>query len=146
MAEGETTALRIRAYRDEDFAQVRDLWKACKLTMPYNDPAADIAFCRNSGHGEVFVGEDEAGAVVATVMAGHDGHRGWIYYVAVAPERQGTGLGRQMMRHAEAWLHSLGVPKVQLLIRESNRAVLEFYARLGYEQSPTLVMQRWLKA
>ena len=137
--------MRIRPYRDEDFPQVRDLWQACKLTMPYNDPATDIAFCRNSRHGEVFVGEDEEGRVMASAMVGHDGHRGWIYYVAVDPASQGEGFGRQIIHHAEEWLFARGAPKSMLMIRESNAAVQDFYAQLGYERSPVTVMQRWLK-
>jgi ribosomal protein S18 acetylase RimI-like enzyme len=136
--------MRIRPYRDQDLERAEALWRACNLVVPYNDPGADIAFCRSTGHGEVFVGEDERRRIVATVMAGHDGHRGWIYYLAVDPEHQRGGLGKQMMRHAEAWLHSLGVRKVQLLIRESNNVAQGFYDRLGYERSPVIVMQRWL--
>jgi ribosomal protein S18 acetylase RimI-like enzyme len=136
--------MRIRQYRDDDLERVEALWRACNLIVPYNDPGADIAFCQSTGHGEMFVGEDEFGVVIATVMVGHDGHRGWVYYLAVDPERQRSGLGARMIRHAEAWLCALGVRKVQLLIRESNIGAASFYDRLGYERSPVIVMQRWL--
>jgi hypothetical protein len=79
-------------------------------------------------------------------MAGHDGHRGWLYYVAVPPGRRGTGLGRRIVDHAEAWLKSLGVRKVNLMIRESNLGARGFYARLGYDVEPRCVMARWLEA
>src|SRR5271169_2975758 len=75
--------MRIRRYRDDDLGRVEALWRACNLVAPYNDPGADIAFCQSTGHGEVFVGEDKFGEVMATVMVGHDGHRGWVYYLAV---------------------------------------------------------------
>ena len=83
--------------------------------------------------------------IVATAMAGHDGHRGWIYYVAVAPEHQEKGAGREMMAHAEAWLTQRGVPKAMLMIRETNRQVVGFYKRLGYRVEERVVMARWLK-
>ncbi len=135
---------RIRAYRDSDFAEVVALWRACELTRPYNDPATDIEFCRGSGHGEILVGEAD-GRIVASAMVGHDGHRGWIYYLAVDPARRKSGLGRRITEEAEAWLRARGVPKVQLLIRATNLGVRQFYQRLGYEDAPSVVMQRWLR-
>ena len=136
--------MHIRPFLDEDLAQVEALWRACKLAVSYNDPASDIAFCRNSGHGEVFVGEDEGSRVIASVMVGHDGHRGWLYYVAVEPSQRKLGLGAQMVRHGEDWLRARGVRKVQLLVRESNVGVEHFYDRIGYERAQSVVMQRWL--
>lgn len=133
----------IRPYREADLGAVVDLWQACDLARPWNPPARDIAFCRGSGHGELFVAEAE-GRVVGTVMAGHDGHRGWVYYVAVDPARRHAGLGRRLMAHAEAWLAGQGVPKLELLIRDTNTAVQGFYERLGYEQEPRVVMSKWL--
>lgn len=138
--------MEIRPYRDGDLAAVVALWQACDLTKPYNDPIADIAFCRESGHGEVFVGLDEGGTLIASAMAGHDGHRGWLYYLAVDPAAQKRGLGARMVRHAEEWLRARGVPKMQLLVRETNLGVRDFYQRLGYQRSPSMVMERWLRA
>jgi ribosomal protein S18 acetylase RimI-like enzyme len=135
----------VRPYRDRDLEAVAALWRSCNLVMPYNDPAQDIAFCRGSGHGEVLVGEGEDGRVIASAMVGHDGHRGWIYYVAVEPSLQKGGIGREIVRHAEEWLSARGVPKVQLLVRDSNQAAQSFYSRLGYERSAVTVMQRWLR-
>ncbi|HUI18708.1 MAG TPA: GNAT family acetyltransferase [Alphaproteobacteria bacterium] len=136
--------MRIRPYRDSDLDAVAALWRACHLVVPYNDPKQDIEFCRASGHGEVFVGEDESGQVVASAMAGHDGHRGWLYYVAVEPRLQKGGLGRALVHHAEEWLKGRGVRKVQLLVRAGNASAERFYERLGYERSPVAVLQRWL--
>ncbi len=135
----------IRPIADADVEPVIALWRACGLVMPYNPPAGDIAFCRASPAAELFVAE-LAGDVVATAMAGHDGHRGWLYYVAVEPSRRGESLGRDIVAHAEAWLASLGVRKVNLMIRESNLGARGFYARRGYVVEPRCVMARWLEA
>ncbi len=77
-------------------------------------------------------------------MVGHDGHRGWMYYLAVAPDAQGGGLGRAMVGHAEAWLKASGAPKVQLMIRAENEPVARFYQALGYRTETVVVMSRWL--
>ena len=140
-ADGDAPA--IRPALGSDIAAVAALWVECGLTMPYNDPAADIAFCRATASAELFV-TGEPGAIVATVMAGHDGHRGWLYYMAVDPERRGEGLARRLVAHAEAWLAALGVRKVNLMIRETNTEALGFYERVGYEVTPRVVMGRWI--
>jgi ribosomal protein S18 acetylase RimI-like enzyme len=134
----------IRPYRDSDLGAVVDLWQACDLTRPWNPPARDIAFCRSSGHGEIFVAEADGG-IIGTVMAGHDGHRGWVYYVAVDPARRRNGLGRRLVAQAEDWLATQGVPKLMLVIRDTNTAVQAFYERLGYAQEPRVMMAKWLK-
>jgi ribosomal protein S18 acetylase RimI-like enzyme len=136
--------LAIREYARRDLESVIALWDRCGLTRPWNDPAADLALCRESGHGAVLVGS-EAGAIAATVMVGHDGHRGWVYYLAVDPSRQGRGFGRRMMAAAEAWLVERAVPKIELMVRGENEAVRAFYRRLGYAESNVRVMERWLK-
>ncbi|MFQ5958191.1 MAG: GNAT family acetyltransferase [Alphaproteobacteria bacterium] len=133
----------IRPVEDRDLDAVVALWHAAGLVVSYNEPAGDIAFCRASANAELFVAE-EAGAVVATAMAGHDGHRGWLYYVASDPARRGEGLGRDIVAHAEAWLAALGVRKVNLIIRDANTKVQGFYERLGYATEPRTVMARWL--
>ncbi len=133
----------IRPYRDADESAVVALWEACGLTRPWNPPAADIALLRGSGHGEILLAEQEDG-VTGSVMVGHDGHRGWIYYLAVAPSRRRGGLGGQLMRAAEAWLQGRGIRKVELMIRDTNAAVMAFYSRLGYCKEPVTVMSRWL--
>jgi ribosomal protein S18 acetylase RimI-like enzyme len=136
--------MRIRPFRQEDEAGVVALWRAAGLlNNPLNDPAQDIRFCRGSGHGEVLVGERD-GALAAAVMVGHDGHRGWIWYLGVRPELQGEGLGRAMTKAAEAWLAARGVPKVELLVRDSNTRVIGFYQRLGYVQEPRALLARRL--
>jgi len=130
--------------RAEDRDAVIALWNACGLVVPWNDPAADIALALSKPCSTILVAEQEGG-VVASVMVGHDGHRGWFYYLAVDPDRRGRGLGRAMVRAAETWLTGAGLPKAQLMVRSSNAAVLAFYERLGYAPSSVTVMQKWLR-
>jgi ribosomal protein S18 acetylase RimI-like enzyme len=92
----------------------------------------------------VLVATDMGGAVVGSVLPGHDGHRGWLYYVAVAPALQGTGLGRALVRAGEEWLRGAGVAKVMLMVRTSNAQVRGFYDRLGYDEQDVAVLGRWI--
>jgi ribosomal protein S18 acetylase RimI-like enzyme len=130
------------AAADDDEAIVA-LWEASGLTRPWNPPARDIGFLRRSGHGTLLVAED-AGRIVGSVMVVHDGHRGWIYYLAVANERRKGGLGRRLVAEGEAWCRARGAPKVQLMIRPDNAAVRDFYARVGYKEEPIVMMTKWL--
>lgn len=134
---------RIRAAGDGDIEAIDALWRACGLWQPWNDPVKDIAFCRASTDAELFVAVT-GDRLVGTVMCGHDGHRGWVYYLAVDPATQRQGLGRRLMRHAEGWLRRRGAPKCQLMIRHGNRAVEAFYKALGYTHSDVAVMERFL--
>jgi ribosomal protein S18 acetylase RimI-like enzyme len=134
----------IRSYRPADREALIALWQACNLVVAgANDPAADIDFCVQSKDADILIGE-QAGRLIASIMVGHDGHRGWIYYVAVDPSLQKSGLGRDMVAAGEAWLKARGAPKAQLMIRETNTQVEAFYARLGYKTIPRLVMQKVL--
>ena len=135
--------LTIRPYRPADRDALIGLWERCGLTVWYNDPARDIALWQASPNAEIFVGELD-GRIVAGICIGHDGHRGNPYYVAVDPDFRSRGYGEAMMRHAEAWLTRLGVPKMNVMIRETNTKVRAFYAAIGYEETPRLVMARWL--
>ena len=134
----------IRPVEDDDLAAVIALWHDCDLTKPYNPPDHDIAFCRASPTSELFVGIDDNHTLVASTMVGHDGHRGWLYYVAVDPTQRKLDLGRRMVAHGEDWLKSLGVRKVNLLIRETNTQVQAFYERIGYDVEPRTAMARWI--
>ncbi|MFE4466847.1 GNAT family acetyltransferase [Oerskovia sp. NPDC056781] len=136
-----------REITDDDVEQVVALWEACGLARPWNDPHLDVADARTAPSSTVLVARagapgSGAGPVVATAMAGFDGHRGWIYYVAVAPGLQGTGLGRDAVVAAEAWLASQGVRKVRLMVRTTNTQVLGFYERLGYLDAECTVLGR----
>jgi ribosomal protein S18 acetylase RimI-like enzyme len=140
-----TDDLTIREIRDDDADQVAALWHAAGVARPWNDPATDIAFARRGPHSTVLVAV-VADRVAASAMVGEDGHRGWVYYVAVDPSRQGTGLGRAVMAAAETWLARRGVWKVQLLIREDNARVRQFYEHLGYHDTRTSCYQKVIQS
>jgi ribosomal protein S18 acetylase RimI-like enzyme len=95
----------IEAAVAEDAAAVIALWQECGLTRPWNDPAADFALAVPGPASCVLVARDDGG-LAGSVMTGFDGHRGWVYYLAVAPDRQRGGLGRALMAAAEAWLRA----------------------------------------
>lgn len=119
------------------------LWRAAGLTRPWNDPAADIAAAL-AGPASTILAARADGLIVGTVMAGYDGHRGWLYYLAVAPGRRGQGIGRRLIAAAETWLAERGAPKAQLMIRHDNHAAAGFYAKLGYERQEAVVVGRRL--
>jgi len=135
--------LAIADIADADVAAVIALWQACGLTRPWNDPAADIALARRGPHSTVLIGRDRD-AIVATAMVGHDGHRGWVYYVATDPDRRAKGYGRAIMNAAEDWLRAAGVPKLQLLVRRENARAGAFYQSIGYAEAQTIVFAKWL--
>ncbi len=136
--------MRIRPYKPADEAGLIALWRASDLLVnPLNDPLRDIRFCLESGHGEILVGEAD-GRVVASAMLGHDGHRGWIYYVATEPGLRDGGIGRAIMEAAEDRLSAQGVPKVELLVRDGNYKVIGFYQRIGYVMEPRALLSKRL--
>ncbi len=135
--------LPIDHMRESDVDALVALWEATALTRPWNDPRADIALARRGPHSTILVARDGE-AVVGSVMVGHDGHRGWIYYLAVAPTHSGKGLGRGLSQVAEGWLRARGVPKLMLLVRPENEAVRGFYGALGYEEEPRVVFSKRL--
>jgi ribosomal protein S18 acetylase RimI-like enzyme len=137
--------MQIRRYADADFAAVVALWDDAGISVPYNDPALEIPLALASPNTALFVGERD-GKLVGTLLAGHDGHRGWLYKLAVSPAHRHQGLGRQLVAHAEAWLAAQGMPKINLMIRDTNAAVLDFYVRLSYAVAPRIVMQKGLDA
>lgn len=130
--------------RRSETAEAVALWKTCGLTRPWNDPVRDAERALAGATSTILAGRSEDGDVVATVMVGVDGHRGWVYYLAVLPELQGQGWGRKLMGAAEAWLREQGAPKVQLMVRSSNAAVMGFYSALGYSDQETVVLGRFL--
>jgi ribosomal protein S18 acetylase RimI-like enzyme len=135
--------LAIADIADADVAAVIALWQACGLTRPWNDPAADIALARRGPHSTVLIGRDRD-AIVATAMVGHDGHRGWVYYVATDPDRRAKGYGRAIMNAAEDWLRATGIAKLQLMVRRDNAKAGAFYQSIGYAESQTIVFAKWL--
>ena len=115
------------------------LWTAADLVRPWNDPRADFLRAIENA---IVLGLKREGTLAATVMVGDDGHRGWVYYLAVAESERGRGLGRAMMRAAEDWLAKRGVPRLNLMVRADNGAVRTFYAALGYRTSDVAVLQK----
>jgi ribosomal protein S18 acetylase RimI-like enzyme len=123
--------LEIRPYTAADEDAVVQLWIDCGLVVPWNNPRRDIARKLRAQPELFFVGVLE-GELVATVMAGYEGHRGWINYLAVHPDHRRRGLGRQIMAEAEARLRAVGCPKINLQVRTSNTHVIAFYESLGF--------------
>ena len=128
---------------DADIEAAVELWRRCGLTRPWNDPFDDIAHARRAADATILIAR-EAERLIATVMVGFDGHRGWIYYLAVEPGVQGAGHGRAMMDAAEAWLKARGAPKLQLMVREDNVQALGFYERLGLERQAVVTLGKRL--
>jgi ribosomal protein S18 acetylase RimI-like enzyme len=115
------------------------LWEACGLTRPWNDPRADARLAL-AGETSTILAHHRGAALAATAMVGADGHRGWVYYLAVDPALRGQGLGEAMMRAAEAWIAARGLPKIQLMVRADNAAVIAFYKAIGYATEDVTVM------
>jgi ribosomal protein S18 acetylase RimI-like enzyme len=137
------TALAIAPLEDADVAAVVALWRRCGLTRPWNDPEGDIALARQDTNAAVLLGRD-GDAVVASVLVGHDGHRGWVYYVAVDPQHGRKGFGRAIMAAAEDWLRVRGILKLLLLVRPENTKVQAFYEALDYDEQERIVFAKWL--
>lgn len=135
--------VRIRPYQEADENAVVALWETCKLTRPWNDPRKDIAR-KLSVQRELFLVGETNGIVMASIMCGYEGHRGWVNYLAVHPEFQRGGCGRALMQAAEGALLALGCPKVNLQIRTSNESAIAFYRRIGYVQDEAISLGRRL--
>lgn len=135
--------MNIRPFRPDDEDAVVALWQACGLTRPWNDPHADIAR-KLREQPELFLVGTIGARLVASAMAGFDGHRGWVYYLAVAPEHRRQSHGRRLMLEAERLLKERGCPKLNLQLRASNAGVIEFYRKLGYAQEELLSLGKRL--
>ena len=128
-----------------DEAAVVRLWSDCGLVVPWNDLCQDFRFAIDQPNSDILVCEADGAAIVASVMVGHDGHRGWIYYLCSAFDVRGQGLGRSMTVAAEEWLRERGIAKLQLMVRDTNTEVVSFYERLGFEVITRVVLQKWLR-
>ena len=135
----------IRAFRKGDEDAVVALWQACGLTRPWNDPRKDIAR-KLTVQPELFLVGELDGKIVASLMAGYEGHRGWVNYLAVAPEHRRQGFGRVLMQEAEEHLLALGCPKVNIQVRSSNQEALGFYKSIGYLQDEAVSLGKRLIA
>ncbi|RZT93011.1 ribosomal protein S18 acetylase RimI-like enzyme [Advenella incenata] len=135
--------IQFRQFHPDDTEQTVALWQACGLTRPWNDPHKDIER-KLQQEPELFIVAERDGLLLGSVMAGYDGHRGWIYYLSVLPQYQSQGLGKKLVQQAEQRLRSKGCPKIQLMIRLDNSSVQDFYRALGYEQAEVVVLGKRL--
>jgi ribosomal protein S18 acetylase RimI-like enzyme len=139
-----TGHLEIRPYQPSDEQLVVELWELCDLVRPWNNPWTDIARKLSVGPDLFLVGVI-GDRIIATVMAGYEGHRGWINYLAVAPDARRKGVGRSMLEEAEKCLRDVGCPKINLQIRRSNGGVMAFYAAMGYDVDDVISMGKRLE-
>ena len=135
--------MRIRAFEPGDESAIVALWHECGLTRPWNDPRKDIAR-KLTEQPELFLVGTIGDEIVASAMVGFDGHRGWVYYLAVAERHRKRSFGRALMQEAERLLTERGCPKLNLQVRSSNAGVIEFYRRLGYVQDETVSLGKRL--
>ena len=135
--------LQIRPFAPSDESDVISLWQKCDLVVEQNDPQKDIAM-KLHVQPELFLVGLVDNQIVATVMAGYEGHRGWINYLAVAPDHQSKGFARQIMAAVETKLKALGCPKINLQIRTTNKPVIEFYKSIGFKEDKVLSMGKRL--
>lgn len=150
--------MEIGELNESEGAAAVALWRAAGLVRPWNDPDADLRRALDGPSSTVLAGrldgpsptepgrpaEAKGDRLVATAVVGHDGHRGWVYYLAVAPSVRGRGYGRAMMAACERWLYDRGVPKLNLMVRADNERVLGFYDALGYGRDDVIVRSRRL--
>lgn len=136
--------MEIRELEDNDASSAIALWTETGLTRPWNDPEANYLRASNETTSAV-LGHKHRDELVGTVMVGFDGHRGWVYYLAVAQHQRGEGIRSALMTLAEQWLRERGASKVQLMVRTENESALRFYGKFGYEPSDVVVLARWLE-
>jgi len=135
--------IKIRNFHPADAPAVIALWQRCDLVVPWNDPQRDIERKLADSPDLFFVCEIDD-RLITSCMAGYDGHRGWIYYLAVDPDYRRQGIATQIMRHAEAALNKRGCPKIDLMVRDTNQPVIDFYHRIGYKKDPVVVLSKRL--
>ena len=136
-------AASLRQYIPADQNDLVELWSVCGLLRPWNDPLEDIHLCVTAPSSELVVA-DSVGQLIGSAMLGHDGHRGWVYYLAVHPNWQRNGIGRSLMSYAEGWMDQRQVPKIQAMIRADNLPVRGFYKCLGYQDDDVQVVEKFL--
>lgn len=134
---------RIETATRADQDQTIALWRQAGLTRPWNDPATDFLRALETPTSDMFVIR-QGDAVIASVMVGFEGHRGWVYYLATAESCRGQGYARLLMHHCEQWLLARNCPKLMLMVRSANTGVIAFYEDLGYERSDVVTMQKWI--
>jgi len=133
----------LRSFTADDTEAVVALWNTCGLVRPWNDPHRDIQR-KLTQQPELFLVIDDGSGVIATAMVGYEGHRGWVHYLAVAPEHRAKGHARALMNEAERLLIERGCPKIMLMVRADNDSVIAMYEGLGYATESTVVMGKRL--
>ena len=136
--------MKIRTFDIEDQAAAIDLWQACGLVVPWNDPQKDIARKLKVDADLFLVGEIDR-EIIATVMGGYEGHRGWINYLAVSPQHQRKGYARQIMEYVEEQIQARGCPKINLMIRATNTEAEAFYNAIGYANETSIGLGKRLE-
>jgi len=136
--------MTLSAASSDDAAAVIALWDLCGLTRPWNDPQSDFDRGLAGDQATILVMRD-GDTVFGSVMVGDDGHRGWVYYLAVDPAQQRKGIGLALMDAAEGWLKARGCPKIQFMVRSTNHEARGFYDRLGYAPQDVVTLGRFLK-
>jgi ribosomal protein S18 acetylase RimI-like enzyme len=134
----------IARLREDEIPAAIALWHAAGLVSLPNDPQADARAALDCATATILAAHDEAGALTGTVMAGYDGHRGWLYYLASDPERRGEGIGAALVHAAERWLEEQGARVIRLMVRAENERVAAFYDHLDYERGAFLVFGKRL--
>lgn len=131
--------IHIRTALLKDADAIIHVWQETGLTRLWNPPYQDIEHCLKNQTSTLFIAETD-NQIIGTAMVGYDGHRGWLYYLAVLPEFQKQGIAKILYRHVEAWLKERDAPKLQILIRSENKAVMQFYKSLGFTESQSVLM------
>ncbi len=136
--------MQIREFIEKDTKAVIALWVRCRLVVPSNNPEKDIERKLKVDRDLFLVGTLE-NKIVATVMGGYDGHRGWINYLAVDPDYRNNGYGRLIMEEVEQRIRTKGCSKINLQVRATNKAVIEFYQSLGYSDDHVIGLGKRLE-
>jgi ribosomal protein S18 acetylase RimI-like enzyme len=136
--------MNIRRFQNSDQQAVISLWDECGLLVPWNDPAKDIQR-KMKVDPDLFLLGELSGRIIATVMGGYDGHRGWINYLAVTPSHRGSGYGRELVDYIELRLQKMDCPKINLQVRESNIDTIAFYKALGYAEDKVISLGKRLQ-
>jgi ribosomal protein S18 acetylase RimI-like enzyme len=144
MSTRQTDGFSIDTYQDDDESAMIELWRECGLVVPWNNPLTDIARKKADSPELFFTGRID-GKLMASCMAGYDGHRGWIYFLAVANSEQRKGFAARLVAHVEAQLIELGCPKLELMVRDANLEVIAFYQAIGFNLDPVRVLSKRLQ-
>ena len=131
--------MKIRTFCETDTEGVVALWKRCSLTVSWNNPVKDIAR-KLSVQAELFIVAEQDSRIIGSAMGGYDGHRGWLYYLAVDPDYRRQKTGTLLVQEVEKRIEGCGCPKINLMVRTTNETVCSFYKNLGYTVDDVAVL------